>query len=184
MKRRLSFILTLLMAGSLSLNSVRAKADTVTLTLANPVQETDQTTGPGTVLSFVATVNASGTNTGDVFLNGDSFNVSGDLTVDDSDFLNFPLSLSPGQSFTDVLFTVDVPADAAAINYLGSFTLLGGPTGSDGDVLATAGFEIVATPEPSTLLMIGTGLTGFAATMRLRRLRRSDLHVLRPSRRS
>jgi hypothetical protein len=176
MKRRLSFILTLLTAGALSLGVVRAKADTVSLTLANPVQETDQTSGLGTILSFVATVNAPGTNTGDVFLNGDSFNVGGDLTVDDSGFLNFPLSLSPGQSFTDVLFTVDVPADAAAIDYLGSFTLLGGPTGSDSDVVATAGFEIVATPEPSTLLMIGTGLTGFAVTMRRRCLvRRSAL---------
>jgi hypothetical protein len=173
MKRRLSFILKLLIAGSLSLGAVRAKADTISLTLANPVQGTDQTTGLGTILSFVATVNALGTNIGEVFLNGDSFNVGGDLTVDDSNFLNFPLTLSPGQSFTDVLFTVDVPADAAAMNYPGSFTLLGGPTGSDGDVLATASFEIVATPEPSTLLMIGTGLTGFAATMRRRRLRRS-----------
>jgi hypothetical protein len=168
MKRRLSFILPLLMAGSLSLSTIRAKADTVSLTLTNPVQGTDQTTGLGTILSFIATVSAPGANTGDVFLNGDSFNVGGDLMIDDSDFLNFPLSLSPGQSFTDVLFTVDVPADAKPDTYLGSFTLLGGPTDSDDDVLATADFQVVATPEPSTLLMIGSGLTGFAITMRRR----------------
>jgi hypothetical protein len=173
MKHRLFFIQTLLIAGSLSMASVRAKADTVTLTLANPIQGTDQTKGSETILSFAATVDAPGTNAGDVFLNGDSFNVGGDLTVDDSDFVNFPFSLSPGQSFTDVLFTVDVPANAAITTYLGSFTLLGGPTGSDLNVLATTGFEIVVTPEPSTLLMIGTGLTGFAATMGRRRLRRA-----------
>lgn len=138
------------------------------LTLANPVQGTDQTKGAETILSFVATVNAPGTNAGNVFLNGDSFNVGGDLTIDDSDFLNFPLSLSPGQSFTDTLFTVEVPADAAITTYLGSFTLLGGPTDSNSDILATAGFTIVATPEPSTFLMIGTGLTGLAATIRKR----------------
>jgi hypothetical protein len=168
MRRRPSFILTMLMAGFLSLSVVRAKADTVSLTLMNPVQGTDQTTGLGTILSFIATVSAPSANAGDVFLNGDSFNVSGDLTIDDSDFLNFPLSLVPGQSFTDVLFTVDVPADARPGTYLGSFTLLGGPTGSDDDVLTTVDFQVVATPEPSTLLMIGTGLTGFALTIRRR----------------
>ena len=57
-------------SGSLVLLSVPAFADSITITLANPVQSAF---APSTV-SFTATVDAPNTNTADIYLNGDSFN--------------------------------------------------------------------------------------------------------------
>jgi hypothetical protein len=60
----------------------------------------------GSTVSFTATVSAANTNTATIFLNSDSFNVEAPLSVDDTGFLtNFPLSMNPGDSVTNVLFT-------------------------------------------------------------------------------
>ena len=48
------------------------------------------------------------------------------LTVDDSGLFSFPLFLSPGGSYTGVLFTVDVPNATALGPYFGYFQILGG----------------------------------------------------------
>jgi hypothetical protein len=86
--------------------------------------------------------------------------------LDDSDsFLNFPASLGPGQSITDVLFTVTIPAGPVGL-FAGSFTLLGGSYGAAQDILASKSFQVVATPEPSTFLLIGTGLSSLAAVVK------------------
>ena len=138
-----------------------ALADTITLSLSNPVQSA----APGSTVTFDATVSASSTNAAPIFLNGDSFTIDGPLTLDDSDFFSFPLSLNPGDSFTGALFTVTLPADLAYGDYTGSFEILGGADGSTFGNLAATGFQIAPTPEPSTMLLSATGLGLLALVM-------------------
>jgi hypothetical protein len=75
-----------------------AYADTVTFTLTDPTGFIPVTGGS---VTFDATVSAPASNGAPVFLNGDSFNITAPITLDDTDFFsNFPPSLAPGTSFT------------------------------------------------------------------------------------
>lgn len=149
---------TLLFAVLLLVSS-RAFADTITLTLSDPTLSGV----PGSTLDFTATISAPSTNTGTIYLNGDSFNLNSPLTLDDYGFyFIFPASFDPGTSDTDVLFSINIPADAAITSYIGSFTILGGSDGGASDVLATANFQVNAVPEPSNVLLVATGLAGLA----------------------
>jgi hypothetical protein len=124
----------------------------------------------GSSLSFNATVAAPSTNSADVFLNEDSFNVDAPLTLnDDGFFLGFPLSLSPGESFTGLLFTVFLPTTTSNAIYDGSFSILGGPDGASANDLADVQFEVNTVPEPTTLLMLGAGLPGLVTMIRRKR---------------
>ena len=131
-----------------------ALADTLTLSLSNPVQSATA----GSTLTFDATVSASSTNGAPIFLNSDSFTIESPLTLDDTDFFNFPLSLNPGDSYTGALFTVTLPSGLAPGDYTGSFEILGGADGSAFNTLATSGFQVNATPEPGTMFLLATGL--------------------------
>lgn len=164
MKSRLTLaVITLLL--TIGLSSAVAYADTITLTLNNPTQ---MTAPVGATFLFNATISAPSTNKANVFLNGDDFTVSSPLTLDDTDFfLNFPAFLNPGQSVTDVLFAVNIPAGPVGL-FPGSFTLLGGSDGAAQNILASGNFQVVATPEPFTFLLILTGLSGLTV-VRLRR---------------
>jgi hypothetical protein len=148
-----------------------ALADTLDLSLANPTEFAP----PGTVLSFTATVSTPLTNTGDVYLNADSTTVDSPLTLDDAPFFsNFPLFLAPGGSFTGVLFTVDVPLSAALnVAYNGSFEIDGGADNNAVDDLASVTFKVtaIATPEPSSVILLLTGLFGAAVVMGRKRRR-------------
>jgi opacity protein-like surface antigen len=147
---------------TMGLSSAAAHADTVTFTLTNPYQF-DSISG-GT-LTYDATVSAPGSNGAAVFLNGDSFNVTAPITLNDSDFFNeFPLSLAPGTSFTGDLFTLTVPPGLPFGTYLGTFTLLGGANGNASSTLGTVNFGVV-TPEPSSILLLLTGMAGLALTV-------------------
>ncbi|MDR3752448.1 MAG: PEP-CTERM sorting domain-containing protein [Terracidiphilus sp.] len=149
--------------------STGAKADSVTLTLTQATEYVSAQAG-GTV-TFDATVFAPTSNSADVYLNGDSFDLSAPLTLDDTDFfLNFPLDLAPGDSFTGDLFTVTVPAGVAVEDYQGSFTLQGGGDGNTYNDLATVSFDVVATPEPSSILLLITGLIAMAFAFQRRGL--------------
>ena len=139
-----------------------AKADTVSFSLANPVQSG----GPGATLSYVATVSAPTTNAGDLYLNGDTFNVTGPLVLDDSPFLNnFPFFLAPGDSFTGVLFNLGGAVGMST----GTFGLLGGADGSTYNSLGSVAFTAQVTPEPSSLVLLLTGATGGLTLLRRRR---------------
>jgi len=137
-----------------------ASADTINLTLSNPVQSGVA----GSTLSFDATVVAIFDKLGPVYLNSDSFSLTGSLTLDDTPFLlNFPLVMSAGDSTTDVLFTVLLPGGLAPGTYTGSFSILGGLDPSALGTLDTADFTINATapsavPEPGTYVLMGTGV--------------------------
>ncbi|MBS1799904.1 MAG: PEP-CTERM sorting domain-containing protein [Acidobacteria bacterium] len=135
-----------------------ASADTINLALTNPVQ----TASAGSTVSFDATVTAVYDKLGPVYLNGASFGVTGSLTVNDAPFLtNFPLMLSAGNSVTNLLFTVSLPAGLAPGTYTGFFSILGGLNASAVGTLDSAEFTINTStvPEPATWALIGTGMT-------------------------
>ncbi len=164
MTKRMVLTLSMLVLTATLLLSVPAAADAINLTLSNPVQ----ITGQGTTVTFTATVTAPITNGAPIFLNGDSFNVDAPLTVDDSGFLfGFPLSMNPGDTFTGLLFTVNVPLTTPLGNYFGNFQILGG---SDGGALnpisLVVPFEVTVVPEPASLMLLGTGALGLFGVVR------------------
>src|SRR3954465_14027949 len=155
LKTMLAVATLLLMIG---LSSAAAYADTLNFTLTNPVQSVYK--GLGGTLTFEATVFNPTSST--VFLNGDDFSLAG-FGVDDSGFWNnFPLSLGAGASFTGNLFKVTVPASASLGTYVGSFTLLGGADDLAGNTLATASFAVNVVPEPSSIMLLISGVAGLA----------------------
>jgi hypothetical protein len=134
-----------------------ALADTITLVLSKPVQAG----APGSTLTFDATVSAPLSNGAAVFLNFDNFGdtIPGPNTIDDSGFfLNFPLSLDPGDNFTGALFSVALPSNVAAGSYTGFFEIFGGSDADAANSLATVNFQINATPEPGSWVLLATGL--------------------------
>lgn len=164
MKRFPAFAIIMLVSMTGFLLPTRvAQANTISLTLASP----NQSIPPGTTLSYFATVSAPSTNSGLEYLNGDTFSVSSPTTLNDSGYINnFPLDLAPGGTYMGLLFTITFPALTEVGDYPGSFSITGGPTSSSNAVLATVAFDAAVTPEPSTFLLLGTGLMALAAARR------------------
>jgi hypothetical protein len=153
MKRRNHLLLLSLMLLPFLLTATSAKATPLLLTLSSPFQYT----GPGDLVTFNATV--TNTTNAVVFLNGDDFSLSAPLTLDDSSYLNnFPLSLGALASFTGTLFTVDVPPGTSPGLYEGVFDITGGANDSANAVIASANFDVFVTPEPPSVLLLGSGL--------------------------
>jgi|ERR1700733_1885386 hypothetical protein len=147
-----SLLLSLILLPFL-LTATPAKAAPLSLILSSPFQYT----GPGGTVTFDATV--TNTTNAVVFLNGDDFSLDSPLTLDDSSYFNnFPLSLGALGSFTGPLFTVDAPLGTTPGLYAGVFDITGGTDDSANAVIASANFDVYVTPEPSSLLLLGSGL--------------------------
>jgi hypothetical protein len=177
-----TFRLSLFVLAAASLLSVRAYADSITLTLTDPVQFGGASLGSS--LSFDATVSAPSTNSAAIFLNSDSFNVDAPLTLDDSAFFSgFPFFLNPGDSANGLLFTVFLPTTTPNAVYNGSFTIVGGADGNASDNLADVTFEVTTVPqtptvpEPASILLLSAGLPGVAAMIRRKLVTRSRPEV-------
>jgi hypothetical protein len=118
--------------------------------LSFPLATPNPVVRPGDTLSFEGTLLNSGASL--LFLSGDTFRLGGTgLALDDSPFfLNGPLSLDAGTSFTGELFTVSVDAAAPA---------QGGAAEGDRNDLASDPFAVtVSVPEPASGALLPAAL--------------------------
>jgi hypothetical protein len=156
MKNLRSLLVLTLTTACFLLAGTAAKADSLTITLTAPLQSGVQ----GDVIAFDATV----TNNSDLtaYLNFDNPYVDSPLTIDDSPFFDtdvWPLTLAGDSSASGLLFNIDIPEGTAAGLYTGFFQIQGGYDNSgEQDTLGTANFDVQVTPEPSSLLLLGSGL--------------------------
>jgi hypothetical protein len=164
MKRLSNFVVLSVAVASFLLAGTAARADSLSIVLAAPFQSGVE--GLVDEFQFNATVTNESAQTVD--LNGDDFSVDAPLSVDDSPFNSYPLSLGPGDSYTGVLFNVDVPLTTPQGLYAGSFEIIGGGPTDYTDVVGAANFNVQITPEPSSLLLMVSGLAGLAGTLRRR----------------
>lgn len=143
----------------LALLAVPARAQ-LTLTLTPASQA-----GPApSTFHFTGTL--SNPTASEVFLNSDSLTFNGPAsTLDDSPFLNnAPLSLGPAGSGSDTytggFFDVTLNSSAAPGTYFGTFEVLGGPTASDQNIVASEDFSVTVTsaPVPEASSPVGLGL--------------------------
>ena len=159
MKRLKGLLCVSIAIASLLVSGTAARANTLTITLSSPFQSG----GDGDVLAFDATVT---NNTGaTVYLNGDTATVDSPLTLDDSPYNNNSnwYVLGPGASYTGLLFNVDIPLGTGNGLYPGNFEIDGGADGSADNDIGDAAFDAQVTPEPSSFLMLGTGLLALRA---------------------
>jgi hypothetical protein len=83
--------------------------------------------------------------TGDVFLNDIQITIPGELTAQSNAFFaNVPGVLSPGQTYTDIVFAVGINTNAPAGNYSGTVTVQGGADIFATGNLASQSFQVSA----------------------------------------
>ncbi len=162
MTRRSLFII--LLVTVIAFMVVPATAQDIGIVLS----QSTLTGAAGTTLTFDATLTNLSSST--IFLNGDSYTtVSPSLTVSVNPFLsNTPLSLAAGASGgAFAIFTVTIaPSLAPGVYSLNDFTIIGGLSGTDFNVLGSTNFTVdvvsatSVVPEPASLVLVGTGLLG------------------------
>jgi hypothetical protein len=169
------FLLLSLASTGLLLSSPAAKAVPYSFVFTNP----DQSAVAGDTVEFDAIItNLDSLNP--LYLNSDNVaSLDSPLTLDDTAFLNIPYPLSPagnpGNSYAGALFDVTVPLGTVAGTYEGEYQVLGGSDEDASDLLGDEDFTVTvessAVPEPSSLLLLLSGMAGLAGTLRRRLVR-------------
>jgi hypothetical protein len=181
MKKPAFSLLTLLLAAIATLTTA-AHADTIDFVITN----SPQTGTPGSTLTFDAMMAAPPKIGSPIFLNALEFNLPSPLDpnlIDATDFfVNFPLSLNGGDSVTDALFAITLPAGIAPGKYISQIFVLGGVDVNDQTIQASSTFEIDVPgstspiPEPGTWVLLVTGAGSLARVVyRRHRSTSSDL---------
>jgi hypothetical protein len=138
---------------------------------------TPKATPPGTSLALLSgTITNPAGAPSDVLVNDLQFALSGAsatfLTPDtNSFFANVPGVFAPGDSYTGIVFGLQLASNTPLGSYSGTVTLLGDPNGADPGAtqsLATTTFQLAVAPEPATGLLGITALP-FAAMIARRR---------------
>ena len=176
--RSLKYLLLLSLASTgLLLSGPAAKADSYSFSLLTPL---NQSAVAGETIEFDAIITNLDPSNG-LYLADNVVSLSPQLTLDDTAFLNIPWPLSPagkpGDSYTGALFDVIVAPGTANGTYSGEYQVLGGSDGINYDVLVgdvqftmdVGGSNPV--PEPSSLVLMLTGMAGLAGTLRRRLIR-------------
>jgi hypothetical protein len=101
-----------------------------------------------------------------------------DATVDQDVYMDYTLAAGSGHDDVQVLIPTSYFAGASSSDYIYFYNLMGATTGMEADFEAQAGFEEwhalqgggggEQLPEPSTVMLLGTGLLGILAIRRKR----------------
>lgn len=166
MKKPAFSLLAFLLAAIATLTTA-AHADTIDFLITN----TPQMGTGGSTLTFNATM-AAPPKSDPIFLNALEFNLTAGLDpnlIDATDFfVNFPLFLNGGDSVTNALFAITLPAGIAPGKYISQIFVLGGANSDDQTQLAGSTFEIDVpsptspVPEPGTWVLLVTGAGSLA----------------------
>jgi hypothetical protein len=166
MNRKLisTLFLTVVMAAVM-LSASAAKADLL-LTLDNPNQGGSQ----GQTLNYFGTITST---SGTLSIFADACTPSGPTTCNDSPLFDLtPFDVVEGTPFHGLLFTITIDSNAAYGFYSGSFYIYGEDANQNvlnNEVDRENGNFSAAVPEPSSMLLLGSGLSGLVGVIRRKR---------------
>jgi hypothetical protein len=163
MNRKMNTLLLMMVMAAVMLSASMARADLL-LTLDMPTQAGSL----GGTLNYTGTLTA----TTALGISGDSCTTSGLIICDDSPFLlNAPFTMAAGETYSGLLFTLILDPSLPQGNYGGAFSITWtDAAGVSHDTSPGPNGNFVATvPEPASMLLLGSGLSGLVGVIRRKR---------------